>query len=98
MARTGGEGEVNLLDSLDDIINPATEETLLSVVGEFAKKITVIGTTTYIAAAPIGSLQSSAVWQVKKIAVSGSDTIITWADGNNNFDNIATDLTILNYT
>ena len=66
--------------------------------GLTAKKITVSGTTTYVASAPIGSAQASAVWQVKKIAVSGSDYLITWADGNSNFDNVATDLTTLTYS
>ena len=64
----------------------------------YAQKITVNGTTTYIAVAPVGSLQSSAVWQVKQITVSGNDTIFTWADGNANFDNVATDLTALSYS
>lgn len=29
---------------------------------------------------------------------SGSYTIITWCDGNANFDNVATDLTALTYS
>ena len=62
-----------------------------------SKKITVSGDNTYVASAPIGSAQASAVWQVKKIAVVGSDTTITWADGDSNFDNVATDLTVLTY-
>jgi len=63
-----------------------------------AKKITVSGDNTYIAIAPIGTAQATAGWQAKKIAVSGGTTVITWADGNANFDNIATDLTSLNYS
>ena len=61
-----------------------------------AVKITESGTTTYIAKAVVGTLQSSALWQVMKIDES-SGTVITWADGDAFFDNVATDLTILNY-
>jgi hypothetical protein len=62
-----------------------------------AKKITTSGNFTYVATAPIGTAQATAGWQVKRIEVSGNDTIITWADGDANFDNIATDLTGLTY-
>jgi hypothetical protein len=65
---------------------------------QVAKKITVSGDNTYIAIAPIGTSQATAGWQAKKIAVSGGDTTITWADGNANFDNVATDLTSLSYS
>lgn len=60
-------------------------------------KITESGTDTYIAKAAVGSSQSSAVWQAQKIAVSGSNTTILWADGNDSYDNVATDLTALTY-
>lgn len=63
-----------------------------------AQKITVDGSTTYIAYAPPGTLQSSAAWRVKRIVESGSNTVITWADGNANYDNVATDLTNLSYS
>jgi len=63
-----------------------------------AVKVTISGDDTYVAYAPIGTAQSSAAWQCKKIAVSGSDITITWADGNANFDNVATDLTALSYS
>ena len=62
-----------------------------------AKKITTSGNFTYVATAPAGSLQSSPVWQVKRIEVSGSDTIITWANGSPSFVNEAEDLTSLTY-
>jgi len=43
---------------------------------------------TYVGKADPGSLDSGALWQIKKIEVIGDETIITWADGNTNFDNI----------
>ncbi len=63
-----------------------------------AVKVTVSGSDTYIGKAAIGSAQSAAVWQAKKVTVTGGDTVITWADGDGNFDNIATDLTLLTYS
>jgi hypothetical protein len=66
--------------------------------GVLAKKITISGTTTYVASGPIGVSQNLPVWQAKKISTSGADTIITWADGDSNFDNLATDLTALSYS
>lgn len=62
-----------------------------------ATKITVSGTVTYVAKSAPGTDQASALWQVKKIDET-SGTVITWADGNSNFDNVATDLTALTYS
>ncbi len=61
-------------------------------------KITESGSDTYIGKAAVGSAQSSAVWQAQKIAVSGANTTFLWADGNDSFDNVATDLTALSYS
>lgn len=63
----------------------------------YATKITEVGTITYIAKAAAGSSQASAVWQAQKINET-TGTVITWADGNTNFDNVATDLTVLTYS
>lgn len=63
-----------------------------------ALKVTKSGNYTYIAVAPIGSLQATAIWQVYCVEKSGDDTLITWADGNANFDNVATDLILLSYS
>lgn len=83
-----------VLNATGTRINPATEETLA---GTFAIKVTTSGTTTYVAKAAIASSQASAVWQAQKIDKS-SGVVITWADGNANFDNVATDLTALTYS
>lgn len=64
---------------------------------EFAMKVTTSGTVTYLALAKPGTSESSALWQARKIdATSGA--VITWADGNTNFDNSASDLTALTYS
>lgn len=64
---------------------------------EMAMKVTTSGSVTYLALAKPGTAESSALWQARKID-SSSGTVITWADGNTNFDNIATDLTALTYS
>lgn len=62
-----------------------------------ASKITVDGAVTYIATALPGTAQATAAWQVKKIDET-TGVVITWADGDANFDNSATDLTALTYS
>lgn len=63
----------------------------------YAYKITVDGTTTYVGVANPGTSQSSASWQAFKIDTS-SGTVLTYADGNSNYDNVATDLSSLSYS
>jgi len=62
-----------------------------------AVKVTVSGAVTYVGMAAPGTAQSSATWQAMKIDET-TGTVITWADGNSSFDNIATDLTALTYS
>jgi len=65
--------------------------------GDYALKVTVDGSVTYVGIAAPGTLQSEAKWQCKKIDET-TGVVITWADGNANFDNVATDLTSLSYS
>ena len=60
-------------------------------------KTTVVGAVTYVAIAAPGTAQATAKWQVQKIDTT-TGVVITWADGNANFDNVATDLTALSYS
>lgn len=53
-------------------------------------------TITYIGKAPVGSLASDAVWKIMKIDES-SGTVITYADGNSNFDNVWNNRASLTY-
>lgn len=94
--RTGGGG-TGVTNAVGTPINPATEEKQDALIGNYALKMTVSGAVTYIAKAPIGSSQASAVWQAKRIDET-SGMVITWADGNDSFDNVATDLTSLSYS
>lgn len=59
-----------------------------------AYKVTTDGSDTYIGVANPGTSQSSASWQAFKY----SGGVVTYADGNAKFDNVATDLTSLSYS
>ena len=44
---------------------------------------------TYIATAKPGTAHTAAKWRIKRIeAVSASINVTTWADGDDNFDNV----------
>lgn len=43
--------------------------------------------TTYQGWAKIGSSPKDKVWRIRKITTSGTETIITWANGNSEFVN-----------
>lgn len=62
-----------------------------------AMKITDSGSSTYFAWADPGSTQASAVWKAMKMD-EATGNVITWADGDSNFNNVATDLTTLSYS
>lgn len=61
-------------------------------------KTTVVGAITYFAKAAPGTLQADAKWQAMKIDETGGNVVMTWADGDSNFDNIAVDLASLSYS
>ena len=78
--------------------NPVTSNEV-----QYATKITPAGGFTYIGEASLPKTtyvsralhEAAAVWRVQRTDAAGS-TI--YADGNENFDNVATDLTILSFT
>lgn len=51
-------------------------------------------TYQYVCEALSGSLVTAPVWRIKKVTTTiiGGDISVLWADGNTNFDNVATDL------
>jgi len=63
----------------------------------YAIKITEDGSVTYVAYANPGTAQSAASWKCMKMDAT-TGLVITWADGDLNFDNVATDLTALTYS
>jgi len=68
-----------------------------TIADSLAIKVTESGSLTYIAFAPPGTAQATASWRVMKIDET-SGMVITWADGDASFDNVATDLTALSYS
>lgn len=73
-------------------------QVLLEASQNYATKIVESGDYTYVAIAPTGTSQEEAGWQVKRIdASTPGTTVITWADGDDLFDNEATDLPSLTY-
>lgn len=55
-------------------------------------------TITYLGFAVPGTLDSAALWQIRKITVSGTITTQQLADGNANFDNIWDNRAALSYS
>lgn len=60
-----------------------------------AIKITTSGSDTYVGEAAPGTAESTAKWKAYKVTSAG---VVTFADGDSNFDNVATDLTSLSYS
>lgn len=60
---------------------------------DLALKITTSGTATYIGQAAVGTAQSTAKWQCFKY----DSGVLTYADSDSEYDNVATDLTALTY-
>ena len=54
--------------------------------------------TMYVGEALPGTATSAALWRIKKIVTTGADIAITWADGNDYFDNIWTSRASLSYS
>lgn len=55
-------------------------------------------TVNYVGEASFGAATSAAVWRIKKITYSGSSLNITWADGNDEYDNIWDNRASLSYS
>lgn len=55
-------------------------------------------TVTYIGEAPLNASESSSVWRIKRLETIGNILSITYADGDQNFDNVWIDRASLTYT
>ncbi len=58
----------------------------------------VDASNTYVGVSKPGTATSSALWRIQKIAVSGTVTTISFADGNDAFDNVWDDRASLTYS
>lgn len=55
-------------------------------------------TVTYVGKAVVTALNSDASWMIKKLTTSGTVLTITYADGNDFFDNVWNDRASLTYS
>ena len=86
------------VDQSGDLLTKSTISGNVSVQSpNEALKLTESGNYTYVAKAPVGTLESAAAWKVFRIDET-TGLKITWADGNANYDNVATNLTTLTYS
>ena len=90
----GGFEQVYLKDEFGNVISPAINK-------RYSQKVDAVdANTTYIGYCAMGSGTNTAgaVWRIKKVAVAGVVTTITWADGDDNFDNIWDNRAALSYS
>lgn len=59
-----------------------------------ALKVYISGTTIYVCKAEMGSALTSDVWQIQRFETP-ADIAGKWADGNDLYDNTATDLSVV---
>ena len=87
--------------SLPFAVNPTTgaayvdilssSGTVTSTDAQYAVKVDESGTpgTSIVGEAAVGQAGTAATWRLKKVVdTGGTQTILTWADGNSSFDNI----------
>jgi len=97
--RAGSGGGSTMIVGEDGTrINPATADNQEKLIGVYAIVLDDTSTTnvTYIGKAAIGTISSSASWQIKKMDET-TGLIITWADGDSAFNNIWDDRISLTY-
>lgn len=91
--------QVDVLSST--LPSSASTETTLQTISfggkQYALKMTTVGSVDYIAEADAGTPEATNVWRVKKVD-STTGIVITWADGDAGFNNVATNLPGLTYS
>lgn len=83
----GGAAAIPNVGGSVPVVNP--DGTYVNAATNYATRLDDFTTTnvTYIGKSVIGSAVGSAVWQIQKIDET-TGMVITWADGNSNFDNV----------
>lgn len=70
-------------------------------VKRYSKIVKTQGNYTYVMDAPVGSgaptVSSDAIWRIQRVYDDGTTVVVDWADGDENFDNIAANYLSLNY-
>lgn len=83
----GGGAAIPNVDGSVPVVNP--DGTYVNAVINYTTRLDDFTTTnvTYVGKAVIGSAVGSTVWQIQKMDETAG-MVITWADGNSNFDNV----------
>ena len=72
---------------------------MVTIIGPLASQLDQVGgSITYLGEAQPGTITSAASWRIRKIVETGPDVAITWADGDEDFDNIWDDRLSLSYS
>jgi hypothetical protein len=83
-------------------VNSQGEIVTAATGGEQALQLDDVTTTnvTYVGVAPIGTSTSAAGWQIKRIDESGTPNtlVITWADGDDSYNNVWDNRGALSYS
>ncbi len=91
--------QVDVLSSA--LPSSASTETTLQTISfggfKFALRLATVGDIDYVGEASTGSATSGASWRIKRVD-STTGTVIQWADGNSNFDNIWDNRASLSYS
>lgn len=105
-ATNGGNFKVSI-EEVNGTTDFATETTLAALLtellvmnGGMAMQVDDTGTTLYQGWAEPGTATSASGWRIRRVVSSGTptDTSITFADGNRNFDNVWDSRTGLTYS
>lgn len=56
------------------------------------------GGVSYVGRAKPGTITSIPQWQIKRLTITGADSVVEWADGNNKFDNVWDNRAALTYS
>lgn len=87
-----------------DIINKVYDSTTDTVKVQDSSNYAIIiddtttANITYFCYAAIGSSVASAVWRIKIIDETSGYPVTKWADGDSNFDNVASNRVALSYS
>ena len=85
------DSEVTHWNNVDQVNNLEVTHPALAV------RIVTVGSITYVGQAPVGTATSVALWQMQKID-NTSGVVVTWADGNDAYDNVWDDYATLTYS
>lgn len=56
------------------------------------------GGVSYVGKAKPGKATSIPQWQIRRLTIVGTDSVVEWADGDNKYDNVWDDRAVLSYS